>query len=96
MNIYSTDTNLELIINAVEEYGIVGVHGGRVHTRNIIAKACEILNADYDEDESNYCYLSYNHPYTELGYIWDTGQYSMSEAKNIVIKAFDSMQKLKK
>lgn len=96
MNIYSANTDLELITNTAEEYGIVGVHGGRVHTRNVISKACETLNSDYDEDESKYCYLSYNHPYTELGHIWDIELYCMSEAKNLVTEAFDSMQKFNK
>ena len=67
--------------------GLIGVSGGRVSVRSVLKELATQLNVK--ESDENYIYLSYDHPDTELGYIWDSTRFSMEEAKSIVLIGYD-------
>ena len=83
----STD-NIQDMVSKLIDDGVIGVHGSRVHVRDIMKKICATLNSD--ENECKFISSAYNHPETELGYIWDNSRYEMSNAKNQVVKVYES------
>lgn len=81
------------VLDAALEDGIVGISGGRLSARRLLSQVHE-LAAD-GAHENIAANATYNHPETELAYIFDIELYDSAKAKSKVIAAFDHALSLK-
>jgi len=67
--------------------GIVGIGGGRTSTRRLLRAVYDLAEAG--GHERIVALSTYNHPSTELAYIYDDEFYDSDSARAKVIKAYD-------
>lgn len=67
--------------------GIVGVSGGRTSTRRLLRAVHDLAEAG--GHEQIVALSTYNHPDTELAYIYDNERYDSDGAQTKVINAYD-------
>jgi len=83
-----TDTAQD-VLDCVLADGITGISGGRVSTRRLLNQVHELAEAA--GHERVIALSTYNHPETELAYIYDDEIYGPSQAKAKVIAEYDLM-----
>jgi len=67
--------------------GIVGISGGRTSTRRLLRAVHDLAEAGGHEQIM--ALSTYDHPDTELAYIYDNELYDSDSARAKVIKAYD-------
>jgi len=82
----SSDDN-NAIASEVVIRGLALISGGRIEVRNKEKEVQKILSEQYDIKVAP---LTYNHPETELGYIFRFDFYDMSEAKKTAIEIYNA------
>lgn len=99
VNIFSSSDNkadIQKMADEIISNDIIGMHGGRLHVRKIMREVVDLIEKYNDEtifeDEQIEisCPSSYDHPDTELGYLFNCKKYSYDIAKKAVIRAYDT------
>lgn len=85
--IFDDDSDANDILNEVLINHIVGINGGRIAVRQKL-KAVYIL-AEHGAHEDVVALSTYDHPDTELAYIYDQKFYDNYKAKHEVIDSYD-------
>ncbi len=75
------------VLNCVLMEGITGISGGRVSTRRLLSQVHDL--AEVARHEHVIAHSTYNHPDTELAYIYDNNFYDSNQAMAKVIAAYD-------
>ncbi|UPZ07936.1 hypothetical protein M1Q10_12425 [Pseudomonas aeruginosa] len=81
-----TDTP-QAVLNVALADGVVGIRGGRTTVRNLLDRVAQLAESEGHEDIV--ALSTYNHPYTELAYIYDSERFSNEAAKQEVVAAFN-------
>ncbi len=89
INIYATNCSKYEAQKALLEDGLIAIHGSRVAVRRIAGAILTELEND-EEGEDIFIFLSYDHPETELGYIYNGKMFNNDDAKNISITNYNS------
>lgn len=81
------------VLDTALEAGIVGISGGRLSVRRLLSQVHQLaVDGAHENITAN---ATYNHPETELAYIFDLELYDSAKAKSKVIAAFDRALSLK-
>lgn len=88
VELFQAHENPGVILQALKDHGLVGIHGGRLHVRGTLQKVEALIES---EGLKGYYANSINHPDTELGYGFNEALYSIEQAVEHVTKAYDKM-----
>lgn len=75
------------VLDCVLVEGITGISGGRVSARRLLSQVHDLAEAAGHEHVI--AHSTYNHPDTELAYIYDNNFYDRNQAMAKVITAYD-------
>jgi uncharacterized protein (DUF433 family) len=89
VKLFQAHENPGVILQALKDHGLVGIHGGRLHVRGTLQKVEDLI--EREGLEGYYANSSINHPDTELGYGFNVALYSIEQAVEYVTKAYDKM-----
>lgn len=84
------------ILDEVRLSGVAGIYGGRVAVRGLASRVADLAaepSGDDDEESqekgSIWSGQTYNHPQTELAYVYDDNRFSPNKALQAVIAAYE-------
>lgn len=93
VRLFESDASVDDVLSEVVSVGIAGVYGGRVSVRNLAGQVGRLAESEgvcVSQDDGYICAgLTHNHPRTELAYMFDERKFSVDDALQAVIGAFE-------
>ena len=89
IDVFKCTDSIEAMEQSLRDDGLIGISGGRISVRRALDELLSQINELENNEEERFGGLTYNHPNTELAYIWDSEKFSLKQAKRIVKEAYD-------
>ncbi|MCQ2994214.1 hypothetical protein NLO95_08800 [Pseudomonas syringae] len=95
VKLFDTSSAAQEVFDEVEHAGIAAIHGGRVSVRNLGGLVGNIASSQRVNIDQEGGYFiagrTFNHPETELAYLYDARRYDSEQALKLAIEAYDEL-----
>lgn len=88
--IFQTSDSASKILSQVLVDNLAGISGGRISVRRLLAQVAAL--AEVEGLERVAAHSTYNHPDTELALIYDSDLFSLNQAQEILVAAYERKQ----